>query len=403
MEPLLLTEHLSHDHEVKSYGLPRKHTLDAKMSIFVETQDRTSFWTIRNLYTPPFPGTVPKFLTDSKNLQWLQCPSKLPTFIQKLDINVSGCWNYPDISIKLLFDWAPLQKLQHVTNLSLNFSNCRSISNSSLNFIFSLFSHIKSLQRFSLNLSCCPRITSPGIKHLVSALKKFKHLKALDLNFRLYNGTNLSSKIRSLLSSMMQRPRGSEGFKISSKGLSMLCHAIKCLICLQSLTIDFSSSYLDDKSLTKIAKCLACLPHLNTLRLNLSYCEISDNGINYLVSAISEHNKLTKLTLELAYNLKITDEGIKNLSLCLKEVKGLSHLELSFYGLIRLTQTTVEVLSKDIQGMKSLQHIILDLQGCRLCSEKSIIEEATSHIQSREIRDPSERIFREINDETGFD
>jgi len=151
-----------------------------------------------------------------------------------------------------------------------------------------------SLTSLSLEFSGCPYINNTSIHNFCSqGIKHLTKLTSLNLSF-------------------------SAIFNITDEVLSTLCfQGIKYLIKLTSLTLNFSDCpQITDKGLTSLhTQGIKCLVALQSLYLNFSGCKrITDEGLNNLCSqGIKPLKKLTSLNLHLIWCDKITTKGQQNI------------------------------------------------------------------------------------------
>jgi len=103
--------------------------------------------------------------------------------LQRLSINLSNCNSITNkganILTKDLHRYFP-----HIEQLFLDFFSCDNISNACMKEVFNNIHLIKNLNHLSLDFSCCNQLTDYSIKNLPFTLNKsFRNLNHMTLNF----------------------------------------------------------------------------------------------------------------------------------------------------------------------------------------------------------------------------
>ena len=300
----------------------------------------------------------------------------------------------------------------HITSLTMNFSDCKQISNegvkdlmsqglkhftqlTSLNLDFERpgwndavletvvsdlasegLKHFTQLSSLSLDFSGCYKITDKGIQNLASqGLKHLTQLTSLTLN--LYNSNISDDGVKNLASEGLKHLTQlsslslsiSRCYQITKKGIQNLAsQGLKHLTQLTSLTLYFDNLwYINDNGVRNLAsEGLRHLTQLTSLTLDFDHSFVTDEGVKNLASEGLRHlTHLTSLTLDFS-NLWIRNEGVKNLgSKGLKHLTQLNSLSLDFRDCFGITDEGMHNLaSQGLKYLTQLNSLSLDFRGC---------------------------------------
>jgi len=181
------------------------------------------------------------------------------------------------------------------------------------------------------------------LRSTLAGLKQLKAMKSLELGFIVCLGLN------------------KEFFQTLSTGL-------KNLPSLVSLTINFSSTNINDQELESFCLGLKSQTSLQTLSLILSRCtEITDHGVHHLSLSINSLCFLKHFILSLTGSEKIGDLGLASLSSTLKNSLTTFILDCSDYRMI--TNQGIEDLMINAHSIKSLK---FDFSGCTNIADEGL-------------------------------
>jgi len=246
-----------------------------------------------------------KTLGSSKSLKY---------FYLDLDGHLEGSHptnslNFADLSVFNLSEG--IRSLTRLKGLSLNFRQCKEITDESLKKIRPIATSLISLKKLSLNFAGCSKISDEGF-YQVANMIAVGNLNHISLDFTSCN--KISDEALNYLESVLElsaRPLKYLSLQfwhcrnISDEGLNCIGKALAALRNLASLTLAFGGcNQISDQGLNNLGDVLSSLKSLKELSINLKECpKISMKELRKLKDSL-EKNKI---------NLSINNENCRDL------------------------------------------------------------------------------------------
>jgi len=226
-----------------------------------------------------------------------------------------------------------LESLSTVQALTLGFYE-NSMTDKAAEYISNSLRKLTNLSSLRLNICGGRRmITDAGIGHIARAISELQNLTAITLSFYDNSLTDI-------------------GIEEISKGVIDLKN-------LNTIALNLHGASVSDTGVYSLADFMRKSSNLNSLALIFSGGEnkVTDNGVNVLCSAIRDLILLEYLTLDFSDN-DLTDIGANFISHSLRELDNIGELTLCFDG-NKISEVGVSNLGSTIAELKNLRSIML--------------------------------------------
>ena len=245
-------------------------------------------------------------------------------------------------------------KIDNMTELTLNFLDKTIIDQELALFWHILFLNTKGLEKIKISLEACSYIGNPGIlPFLTNILPNISTLKCLEINLKgtiitdhalealAYNNSSILKNLETFGMSLYKTP-------ITDKALSQ---AFTNMENLKLFSLDLQSTKVTSNGIQAFAtNDLTNMKALRTFELFLANSKVEDQGVLSLFGGI-KHIKDLKINLS---NLKVTDRSIGYFAVhVLPAMKNLESLELHL-GLTGITDESVTMLVGNLPALKRL-------------------------------------------------
>jgi len=270
--------------------------------------------------------------------------------------------------------FASLQKLQNLSDLSLNFSR-RGLDqekNTTTESISAGLILLKALPIQNLSLHLSTLYHSSDNLSLSRILPQFNLLKSLGLYF-VDNQDQMHLRDRDLvgvLTCLREVPKLSS-LTLSLSNLTQLLvtignvgEALKLLPGLAELKLKFGRLNCTDEDMERLCSGLECLSSLKSLELGVDWIkEATMKGIDALIKALKKMVRIRNLSLNLSGNRFITDQGFSNLCYSIKNLGNLAHLDINLSYGFHLNYKSAEELAETLKSLDHLETVGLNFIG----------------------------------------
>jgi len=201
-----------------------------------------------------------------------------------------------------------LRKLPNLSSLRLNVCGGRKmITDAGIGYISKAIAELQNLTAITLSFYD-NMLTDVGIAEIAKGVSDLKNLNTIALN--LHGASVTDTGAYSLAEFVRKSPHlNSLAFifsgganKVTDNGVNVLCSAVRDLILLEYLTLDFSDNQLTDTGANFISQSLRELDNIGELTLCFDGNQISEVGVNQLGSTIAELKNLRSIMLFFANN-----------------------------------------------------------------------------------------------------
>jgi len=255
--------------------------------------------------------------------------------------------------------------LKDLEVVELNFLRCSEMSDKGLAFIRKALKSMANLREVSLNNLFCDEVKENDFQEICQINSKYL-TKLLLGSFR--EKPKASNSLLGLAKNLKNH-LGLRELKLyfglnrplKKNEIMELADAISLLSKLTKLNISIPyESKFDDKSLALLMNPISNLDELREITLNLSSSLINDNSIFILSDYLNERTNLTLLSLNFSDCLKLTDEGMMYISGTLVLFKKLRSLKFNVARCGRITEKGIACLGNAMKSLKCLTELDID-------------------------------------------
>jgi len=260
-----------------------------------------------------------------------------------LQIGISQCDKINDKGVDYLIDTMKKSNLGLLKYLGLNFSGCKELTDKSAKYICFGLGSFSSLERLVIDMRFCEKITDSGVEYLGKGIQTLLQLQ----HFELHVGG--SSKKNS----------GSD--KITDLGMKRLMEFLQGNITISTLAISFvHCNKLTDQGLRHLRDTLKSYYNLRELTLNFKGGKLTDHGCNSLRKVIKHLTNLEFLELDLSLCKDLTDNTLNYMKEAIRKLPTISNLKLSFQGCDNFTDNGGAYLRDMLSAPMAKIHLCLE-------------------------------------------